>query len=94
MKRWKTRIASLLFPPGWVVVTAFAAGYGGLFWMFAKDCTGPLASAEYLLSAYALVIDIAALPGIWASLKSGQPILKSTAGCWRCCAKLPLAEAI
>lgn len=76
MKRWKARIVSLLFPHGWVVAIVSVAGYGGLFWVFAQDCTGPLAYAAYLLSAYALVMDIAALPGLWASLKKRAAYFK------------------
>lgn len=69
MSRWKALVTGLLFPPGWAVAAVSIAGYAGLFWAFALGYTGPLAYIAYLLSAYALAIDLAALPGLGRFLR-------------------------
>lgn len=69
MSRWKAAAARLLFPPGWAAAALSLLGYGGVFWVFALGLTGPPAYAAYLLSAYALAIDIAALPRLRTFLK-------------------------
>ena len=69
MKRWKALMVRLLSPPGWAAAAVSLAGYGGVIWALARRCTGPLAYFAYLMSAYALAVDIAALPGLRRSLK-------------------------
>lgn len=69
MKRWKTVAVRLLSLPGWIVAAVSLLGYGWVIWVLAYRCTGPLAYFAYLLSAYALAMDIAALPGLRAFLK-------------------------
>lgn len=69
MKRWKALAVRLLFPPGWIAAAVSLLGYGGVIWALAYRCTGPLAYFAYLMSAYALAVDIAALPGLRAFLK-------------------------
>lgn len=69
MNRLKAIFARLLFPPGWAVTLVSLAGYGGLAWAFGMGQAGPLAYLAYLLSAYALAVNIAALPRIQAALR-------------------------
>ena len=69
MNRLKAIVMRLLFLPGWAVAVVSLSGYGGLLWVFGAGQAGPLAYLAYLLSAYALAVDIAALPGIQAALR-------------------------
>lgn len=69
MNRLRTIFARLLFLPGWAAAAISIAGYGGLAWVFGMEQTGPLAYLAYLLSAYALAVNIAALPRIQTSLR-------------------------
>lgn len=70
MIRWKAVTIRLLFPPGWAVAAVSFAGYGGVIWALVHRWTGPPAYFAYLLSAYALTINIAALPRLRAALKN------------------------
>ena len=59
----------LLFPPGWVVLAATLLGYGGFFLLLVPRLHPAAEYAVYTLSAYALTVDIAALPRLKAYIK-------------------------
>lgn len=69
MSKGKACLLRLLFPPGWAVVLLSLLGYGMLIPALRAECPPALTYAAYGLSAYALTVDIAAIPRLKACVK-------------------------
>lgn len=77
MNKLKAVLQKALNPPGWTVAAVSLAGYTGVIWALVHKCTGPPAYFAYLMSAYALAVDVAALPGLRTFLKKRAAHFKS-----------------
>lgn len=70
MRKMKAVLQRLLFPPGWIVIAVSGIGYGALIPVLGTSQTGIGAWMAYTLSAYALVVDILALPKCKSALQT------------------------
>ncbi len=82
MNCMKAIAAKLLFPPGWAVTAISLMGYGGLGWTYGVKQSGAPSYFAYVLSAYALVVDIAVLLKNRSLLCKGIRCLKMHSRIW------------
>lgn len=71
MKKAKSILLKLFFPPKWVIFLVSLIGFGGLIWVFAsKNQHGIAVYTIYGISAYALSVVSVSAPKIYKSIRN------------------------
>ena len=71
MKKAKSILLKLFFPPKWVIFLVSLIGFGGLIWVFAsKNQHGIAVYTIYGISAYALSVVSVSEPKIYKSIRN------------------------
>lgn len=71
MKKAKSILLKLIFPPKWVMFLVSLIGFGGLIWVFAsKNQHCAAAYTIYSISAYALAVVSVSAPEIYKSVRN------------------------